>query len=170
MLPSFAIEVIVIYPLIYLIKMIQIKRTSAENVDFAALIQELDIDIKKRDGEEHSFFAQFNKTDSIKHAIVVYEDQRAIGCGAFKLYKGEVAEIKRMFVNPEDRGKGIASTILKELESWAREENFKSCILETGKKYPEAIALYKKNGYHITPNYGQYELIEDSVCFQKSIF
>lgn len=150
--------------------MIQIKRTSAENVDFAALIQELDIDIKKRDGEEHSFFAQFNKTDSIKHAIVVYEDQRAIGCGAFKLYKGEVAEIKRMFVNPEDRGKGIASTILKELESWAREENFKSCILETGKKYPEAIALYKKNGYSIMPNYGQYELIKDSVCFQKSIF
>lgn len=150
--------------------MIQIKRTSADNIDFVALIQDLDIDIEKRDGEEHSFFAQFNKTDSIKHAIVVYEDQRAIGCGAFKLYKGEVAEIKRMFVNPEDRGKGIASTILKELESWAREENFKSCILETGKKYPEAIALYKKNGYHITPNYGQYELIEDSVCFQKSIF
>jgi hypothetical protein len=50
-----------------------------------------------------------------------------------------------MFVNPEDRGKGIVSTILLP-ESWAREANFKSCILET-KKYPEAIALYKKNGF-----------------------
>ncbi|EIA07784.1 GNAT family N-acetyltransferase [Flavobacterium frigoris] len=149
--------------------MIQITRTSPDNVDFVTLIQDLDIDIEKRDGAEHPFFAQFNKTDSIKHAIVVYEDQRAIGCGAFKAYKDEVAEIKRMFVNPEDRGKGVASKILKELESWAREENFKSCILETGKKYPEAIALYKKNGYGIIANYGQYELIEDSVCFQKTI-
>ena len=149
--------------------MIQIIRTSAENLDFVALIEELDKDIEKRDGAEHSFYAQFNKTDSIKHALVVYEDERAIGCGAFKLYKDEVAEIKRMFVNPEDRGKGIASKILKELESWAREENFKSCILETGQKYPEAIALYKKNGFAITFNYGQYEGIEDSVCFSKSI-
>jgi putative acetyltransferase len=150
--------------------MIQTVRTSAENIDFIALIRELDKDIEKRDGAEHSFYAQFNKTDSIKHAIVVYEDERAIGCGAFKVYKDEVAEIKRMFVNPEDRGKGIASTILKELESWAREANFKSCILETGKKYPEAIALYKKNGFIIISNYGQYEGIEDSVCFEKTIY
>ena len=149
--------------------MIQIIRTSAENVDFIALIEKLDEDIEVRDGSEHSFYSQFNKTDRIKHAIVVYEDQRPIGCGAFKVYKDEVAEIKRMFVNPEDRGKGIASTILKELESWAKETSFKSCILETGKKYPEAIALYKKNGFVITPNYGQYEGIEDSVCFRKSI-
>jgi putative acetyltransferase len=168
-LPSFATEEIVIYPQIYLIKMIQVIRTSAENLDFVALIEKLDKDIEVRDGPEHSFYAQFNKTDSIKHTIVVYEDERAIGCGAFKAYKDEVAEIKRMFVNPEDRGKGIASTILKELESWAREANFKSCILETGKKYPEAIALYKKNGFVISSNYGQYEGIEDSVCFSKSI-
>lgn len=147
--------------------MLKITRTTPENVDFINLIQKLDKDIEKRDGEEHTFFAQFNKTDHIKHVIVVYEDDRAVGCGAFKTYKDEVAEIKRMFVNPEDRGKGIASKILKELESWTREENFRSCILETGKKYPEAIALYKKNGFGIIPNYGQYELIEDSVCFEK---
>lgn len=149
--------------------MTRITRTSPENADFIALIQELDKDIEKRDGAEHSFFAQFNKTDSIKHAIVAYEGPKAVGCGAFKEYKGDIAEIKRMFVDPEDRGKGIASKILEELESWAREVNFKSCILETGKKYPEAIALYKKNGYSIIPNYGQYELIEDSVCFQKKL-
>jgi putative acetyltransferase len=166
---SFAIEVIAIYHLIYLIKMTQVIRTSAENPDFVALIEKLDADIEVRDGAEYSFYAQFNKTDSIKNAIVVYENQKAIGCGAFKVYKDEVVEIKRMFVNPEDRGKGIASTVLKALESWAREANFKSCILETGKKYPEAIALYKKNGFVITSNYGQYEGIEDSVCFQKTI-
>jgi putative acetyltransferase len=163
------IEATAICHLIYLTKMITITRTTPSNIDFINLINELDKDIEKRDGAEHSFFAQFNKTDHIKHAIVVYEDQRVIGCGAFKTYKDDVAEIKRMFVNPEDRGKGIASKILKELESWARESNFKSCVLETGKKYPEAIALYHKNGFLRIPNYGQYELIEDSLCFQKTL-
>ena len=150
--------------------MITILRTNPENIDFIQLINKLDQDIAIRDGEAHIFFAQFNKTDSIKHVVVVYEDNRAIGCGAFKAYQDEIAEIKRMFVNPEDRGKGIASQILGALESWAKELSFTSCILETGKKYPEAIALYKKNGYGIIPNYGQYESVEDSVCFKKTLF
>ena len=150
--------------------MITILRTNPENIDFIQLINKLDQDIAIRDGEAHIFFAQFNKTDSIKHVVVVYEDNRAVGCGAFKAYQDEIAEIKRMFVNPEDRGKGIASQILGALESWAKELSFTSCILETGKKYPEAIALYKKNGYGIIPNYGQYESVEDSVCFKKTLF
>jgi len=83
--PSYAIEATAIYPPICLIKMITITRTSPENAAFKALILELDKDIEKRDGAEHSFFAQFNKTDSIKNAIVVYEGQKAVGCGAFKV-------------------------------------------------------------------------------------
>lgn len=150
--------------------MIQITRTTPDNPDFIKLIALLDKDIQLRDGDEHSFYDQFNKTDSIKHAIVVYEDHRAVACGAFKVYQGDTAEIKRMFVNPDDRGKGIASQILSALESWAKELSFASCILETGRRYPEAIALYKKNGYDIIPNYGQYESVEDSVCFQKTFF
>ncbi|MGO4820765.1 MULTISPECIES: GNAT family N-acetyltransferase [unclassified Flavobacterium] len=149
--------------------MIKIIRTTPENTDFLQLIQLLDKDIELRDGEEHVFYAQFNKTDTIKHAIVVYENDRAVGCGAFKHYEEQVAEIKRMYVNSEDRGKGIASKILKELESWAKEENFNSCILETGHRFPEAVALYKKNGFAITANYGQYQGVADSICFQKTI-
>ena len=62
---------------------------------------------------------------------------------------------------------GIATQILTELEKWATELSFKKCVLETGKKQPEAIALYIKNGYKIIPNYGQYEGVENSVCFEK---
>jgi GNAT superfamily N-acetyltransferase len=58
---------------------------------------------------------------------------------------------------------------LKELELWAAEVNYKDCILETGKKQPEAIALYKKAGYTIISNYGQYKNVENSVCMKKSI-
>ena len=149
--------------------MIQIVRTTPDNPDFIKLIELLDKDIKLRDGDEHAFFAQFNKTDNIKNAIVVYDEKEALGCGAFKFYEEDIAEIKRMYVMPNARGKGIASKIILELESWAREEHYKSCILETGKKYPEAIALYKKNGFAVMANYGQYKHIEDSICFHKTL-
>jgi len=55
------------------------------------------------------------------------------------------------------------------LERWAAELSYEKCILETGKKQPEAIALYKKNGYKLIPNYGQYAEIENSLCFEKVI-
>lgn len=149
--------------------MITILRTNPENIDFLHLISELDKDIKIRDGEEHHFYAQFNKTDSIQHVVVAYNGNKAVGCGAFKIYEGTIVEIKRMFVDPESRGKNIASQILTTLESWAKEQSFTSCILETVRKYPEAIGLYKKNGYSITTNYGQYKGIDDSVCFSKTL-
>jgi GNAT superfamily N-acetyltransferase len=78
-------------------------------------------------------------------------------------------EIKRMYTLPECRGKGIATKVLIELEKWANELSYEKCILETGKKQPEAIALYKKNGYKLIPNYGQYAEMENSVCFEKEI-
>jgi GNAT superfamily N-acetyltransferase len=53
-------------------------------------------------------------------------------------------EIKRMFTLPKNRGRGLASAVLAELETWAKEMLYKTCILETGKGQPEAIKLYKK--------------------------
>jgi GNAT superfamily N-acetyltransferase len=78
-------------------------------------------------------------------------------------------EVKRMYTAEEARSKGIASMILAELEKWAAELNYAKCILETGLRQPEAIALYIKNGYKTIPNYGQYAGIENSVCFMKTI-
>ena len=68
---------------------------------------------------------------------------------------------------PSYRARGVAKRILFELEDWARELNYGKCILETGKKQPEAINLYQSNKYKIIPNYGQYLGIENSVCFEK---
>ena len=144
-------------------------KTNSSNSDFISLVKLLDKELHVRDGEEHSFFAQFNKIDTIKHVIVAYENNIPVGCGAIKEYDTTTMEIKRMFVKPESRGKGIASLILSDLESWAKELGFSKCILETGLKQPEAIALYKKNNYEITPNYGQYIGIDNSVCFTKDL-
>lgn len=149
--------------------MAQIIRTNSDDQDFIELVRFLDADLAERDGNEHAFYAQFNKLDRIKHVVIAYEGERPVGCGAIKEYEPKIMEIKRMYTIPESRGKGIASQVLTELEKWAAEMSYEKCVLETGKKQPEAIKLYKKNGYTIIPNYGQYAGIENSVCFEKGI-
>lgn len=149
--------------------MIKIFRTNSENHDLVALVKYLDADLAERDGDDHSFYDQFNKIDRIKHAVVLYENGKPLGCGIIKEYEPNIMEIKRMYTSPKSRGKGIATKILAELESWAVELSYKKCILETGKRQPEAIELYKKKGYQLIPNYGQYADIENSLCFEKHL-
>ncbi|SRR6266496_51472 len=149
--------------------MIRIIRTNSENPDFVELVKHLDSDLAQRDGKDHSFYAQFNRIDQIKQVVVAYEDSKPVGCGAIKEYAPDTMEIKRMYTSPESRGKGIASRVLHELEGWASELSYEKCILETGKRQPEAIGLYKKNGYKLIPNYGQYAEVENSLCFEKYI-
>jgi len=147
--------------------MIKLTRTTSENADFISLVKLLDADLAVRDGDEHSFYDQFNKIATIRHAVVAYEDDKPVACGAIKEFSADSTEVKRMYTLPEYRGKGIAGMVLNELERWAHELGYKSCVLETGKKQPEAIALYSKSGYKNIPNYGQYAGVENSVCFQK---
>jgi GNAT superfamily N-acetyltransferase len=149
--------------------MTNLVRTTSDNSDFRELVTLLDRDLQIRDGDEHSFYAQFNKVDKIRHVVVAYAGGEAVGCGAIKEYSEGAAEIKRMFVRAERRGRGIAKSILSELEMWANELGFSECILETGLKQPEAIGLYQKSGYETIPNYGQYIGVENSVCMKKSI-
>jgi len=149
--------------------MIKLLRSNSENQDFIELLKYLDSYLAEKDGDEHPFYAQYNKIEHIKYVIVAYENEIAVGCGAIKEYEPNTIEIKRMYVSPKSRGKGIGTQILKELENWTSELSFEKCILETGKKQVEAIELYKKNGYQLIPNYGQYTNVENSLCFQKLI-
>ena len=149
--------------------MLILQRTDALSADFRQLVTLLDADLAIRDGDEHPFFAQFNKLDTIPWVVVAYENGVPVGCGAIKKYADEVVEVKRMFTHSNARGKGIASAVLSELENWAAEMGFVKCILETGIRQPEAIALYNKCGYLRIPNYGQYEASVSSVCFEKHL-
>lgn len=149
--------------------MITLVRTNSDNHNFIELVKKLDADLARRDGNDHSFYAQFNKIDKIKHVVLAYENKFPLGCGAVKEYDTHTMEVKRMYVLPESRGKGIATKILLALESWSAEMGFTKCVLETGKKQPEAIQLYEKSGYERIPNYGQYVGIDNSVCFEKKL-
>jgi len=149
--------------------MINLQRTNSDHPDFIELVKLLDAYLAEMDGEEHAFYAQFNKLDKIKYAVIAYEDDVAVGCGAIREYSADTMEVKRMYTLPGNRGKGIASLILIELEKWTIELGYEKCILETGIRQPEAIALYKKFGYQLIPSYGQYANIANSLCFEKPL-
>lgn len=148
--------------------MVQLKRTDSANADFQELVRLLDQDLGERDGDEHAYYAQFNKIDQLQHVVVAYLNDGTVGCGAFKPYGDNFVEIKRMYVRPALRGQRIAQQILTELEAWADEFKVSGFVLETGKRQPEAIRLYQRCGYKIIPNYGQYAGVENSVCMQKT--
>jgi GNAT superfamily N-acetyltransferase len=149
--------------------MITIKRTNSDDPNFQELVKLLDLELQERDGEEHLFYAALNKTNTLNYIVVAYVQGEPIGCGALRAYSNDVMEVKRMFVPLHKRGQGIASYVLSALEIWCRELGIKKCVLETGKNQPEAIALYKKNLYTIIPNFGKYEGVENSVCFEKEL-
>ena len=149
--------------------MLTLIRTNSENKNFQNLVLELDKDLAKKNGDTNDFFAHYNKTDLIKNVVVALNDYLPVGCGAMKEFDNSTMEIKRMYVTIEMRGKGVAVAVLNDLESWAKELGYKKCVLETGDKMLEAIGLYKKSGYKIIKNYGQYENIESSICFEKEL-
>ena len=144
-------------------------RTTSENPDFQKLVKQLDAYLAVMDGDEHAFYHQYNKIDLLKNCVVIFDNDEAVACGAIKELDSNSMEVKRMFTLPEKRGKGLASAILKELESWAKELGYKKTILETGKRQTEAVTLYSKCGYQVIPNYGQYIGIDNSICFEKEL-
>jgi GNAT superfamily N-acetyltransferase len=148
--------------------MLEILRTNSSSEHFVALVKKLDAYLTITDGDEHAFYDQFNKLDSINHVVVYYKNGIPVACGAIKqMGLTNVWEVKRMFVEENMRGKGVASLVINELEKWAKELNVEKLVLETGKRQTEAVAFYHKNNYQITENFGQYIGVENSICFEK---
>ena len=115
----------------------------------------------------HVFYHQFNNIDALQCVVVAYYNNLAIGCGAIKNFNETAQEVKRMYVRKEFRGQGIAVEILQNLENWALALDFNKCVLETGIHQADAITLYLKCNYSKTHNYGQYQGIATSICFEK---
>jgi putative acetyltransferase len=144
-------------------------RTSSDHPDFSQLVRKLNADLSARYGEVQKQYDQYNNVDAIDTVVVLYVDTIPIGCGCFKKYSTDTVEIKRMFVEPSFRGKGLSKIILQELEKWAAEKGYKKAVLETAKKQPEAIGLYTTLGYERIPNYGPYITMPASICFCKAL-
>ena len=90
-------------------------------------------------------------------------------CGAVREIGPAVGEIKRMFVRPEHRGRGIGRAILAELETRAAALGYSTLRIETGTRQPEAVHLYKAAGYTTIPPFGKYVGNPFSRCFEKRL-
>jgi ribosomal protein S18 acetylase RimI-like enzyme len=82
---------------------------------------------------------------------------------------GPEAELKRMYVSPAARGRGVARAVLAELERTAVEAGYRRMVLETGVKQPEALALYRSAGYVEVPRFGYYAEVPSAVHLGKMI-
>jgi putative acetyltransferase len=149
--------------------MIKTVRTTSKNHDFHDLIRLLDEDLLAIYGDIQKQYSRFNRVDMLNTVVLAYDDRQVAGCGCFRIFESGTVEIKRMYVKPSYRGRGISKLILSELEKWAKEEGFERALLETGKKQLEAVGLYHAMGYTDIPNYGHYEKDENSICMIKNL-
>jgi GNAT superfamily N-acetyltransferase len=96
-------------------------------------------------------------------------DERAVACGGFRFLRPEVAEIKRMYVDPVARGRGLGRRHLNFLEQLASEAGYTQLWLETGTEQPEAMSLYTAAGYRPIEPYGEFKYDSHSRCFSRTL-
>jgi len=149
--------------------MLEVIRTTSEDPRFRQLIAALDADLWRRYGDVQAQYAPHNAIEAIGTAVVALDDGRPVGCGCFKPFGPQTAELKRVFVAAEARGRGIASRLLDELEAWARELGIATMVLETGDKQHEAISLYRRRGYTDIAPFGPYVDLPASLCMARPL-
>lgn len=146
----------------------KIIRTTYLNPAFQELVAQLNEDLANRDGKDHPL-SQFNEIKHLKHVVVLYLKNNAVGCGAIAKYNLSAMEIKRMYVTPSHRGQQLGENILSELENWTKELGLSKCILFMGVNQPEAMKLYLRNNFSVIENYGKLKDIPDSICLAKTL-
>jgi putative acetyltransferase len=137
--------------------------------DAARLVARLDAELDQRYPGVRGQFSAANTLADHATFLVASLGGRPVGCGAFRPLDESAVEVKRMFVAPDCRGRGLARRLLAELEERARRAGYTLARLETGVRQPEAIGLYESAGYRRIPNYGIYAGNADSACFEKSL-
>jgi putative acetyltransferase len=120
-------------------------------------------------GATHFQLAAEEVADGRGAFLVAYLDSRAVACGALRTIEPGLGEIKRMFVRPTARGRGIGRAVLDALEAEARQLGLRRLVLETGSRQAEALALYQRAGYSRIPAFGDYLDSPLSVCMAKDL-
>lgn len=101
--------------------------------------------------------------------LVGYMDEVAVACGGYRRLDDGTAEIKRMYVVPAARRRGLSRVVLAELERRAGTAGYRSLRLETGELQPEAVGLYESAGYSLIPCFGEYINDPQSLCYEKAL-
>jgi putative acetyltransferase len=151
---------------------ITIAREPFDSADARRLIEALDGHLASRYTPEQRFGPNLKPaqiTPGLGTFVVARADGRAVGCGAVRLIDPTTVEVKRMYVDPDMRGRGVAKEILAHLEAAGRELGARRAVLETGIYQDEAIGLYRRAGYTVVDCWGEYTTSPTSVCYEKAI-
>ena len=114
-------------------------------------------------------FVPYNASDGIPDVALAFLDGEAVGCAGLKRYSDADAEVKRLWVEPAFRGKGIATMLMDRVEERAKAQGYRRVILQTRPIMPDAVALYEKRGYRLIPNYPPYDRLDGAVCYAKAL-
>jgi GNAT superfamily N-acetyltransferase len=143
-----------------------------DSADAQRLISALDAHLASRYSAEQRFGPNLRPQQiapGLGTFVIARDEGRAVGCGALRRLDETSAEVKRMYVEPELRGRGIAKLILDHLEAAALVMGIHRLVLETGIYQAEAIGLYRRMGFDPVRCWGEYADALTSVCFEKGI-
>lgn len=146
--------------------MISIKEECIDSEEGKRLIKELSGTLEKITGSSGK--GSFDNSDMLNPRsifVIARDDNKAVGCGAFRKITSDIAEIKRMYAVEKNRG--IGKMILLKLEDKAKEFGYLKVVLETRKCNKNAVKFYLSNGYRIIDNYGKYKEMAQAICFEK---
>jgi len=140
------------------------------SADALALVEELDRDLLSRYPRQNIHGVELQKLEGEQGFFVVARLAGwTVGCGAVRILEPGIGEIKRMYVRPAARRRGVAQAVLTTLEKTAKTMGLHILRLETGTRQPEANALYEKEGYQPIPCFGEYVTDPFSVCYEKTL-
>jgi GNAT superfamily N-acetyltransferase len=151
---------------------VQVQRQDIDSPLALELIGELNEELSARYPEEGATHFRLDAEEVAPGRgafLVAYVDGQAAGCGAVRLIADGAAELKRMYVRQAVRGRGIGAFILAALEAEALLLGISRLVLETGDRQPEALALYGRAGFAVTPPFGEYVDSPLSICMAKEL-
>jgi GNAT superfamily N-acetyltransferase len=151
---------------------IEIRREHLGGDAARKLIGELDAELNRLYPEEGANFLLLDAAEVEEGRgafLVARTGKEPVGCGAVRLRDTHTAEIKRMYVVPSARGRGIGVQVLAMLETEARRLGARRAVLETGERQPAALALYARAGYVVIPAFDEYAGAHHSLCMAKAL-
>ena len=119
--------------------------------------------------ENRAEFTPFNASAEIPVVLLAFMEGQPVACAGLKRYSDLDAEVKRLWVEPAFRGRGIASALMDQIEEKARSLGYRRVILQTRPIMTDAVALYTKRDYVSIPNYPPYNKLPEAVCYAKSL-
>jgi len=143
--------------------------TDTGDPEFVALTRELDRELRGTYGALQDSYDSLNLLPPGLPAAIARADGEAVGCGALKPSGYGAFEVKRVYVRPDWRGKGLAKRVMHALALRARSLGGRRLVLETGSRQAAAIALYEGLGFARIPNFGEYAGNENSLCMAKDL-